>query len=702
MTRIVNNILRTIALMLCVGQFVLQAWSQQPSVQDSLRGVIARGGRDTNTIKALNDYAMSVHETFPDTTRLFATKALGIADSLNYSTGRARSLNVIGVSYFIQNNYEKALEFYLQALTLRENAGDMGGVAALLNNVGMVYRDMKDYVTALSYYFRAKHLNDSLQNRLFLSRNLNNIGSAYEELAAYDSALVYHQRSLALKEIIGEKQGMATSLRNIGRVYLKLGRKSDAFEMLQKALSVPEISKQTMVQTLLDLSETYHSGKHEKAAISTAERAVLMSREMGAVLLEQNAHELLSRYKASVEDHRSALEHYQRFIAIRDSLFNDKSTRRLAALQTNYEIERQRNQIALLTNDKKLQETVRTALIGGAALLLILLLISFIAYRNKRRSEHQLQETNVEILRQQDLLSDQSQEIELVNTALSENNEQLAEANSSLTALNTEKDEFFGIVAHDLKNPLNGIRGLADMMLHYAGDFDESQKQQFLTSIVSASERMFELIKNLLDVNAIERGGFTLNPVVADVSTHAEIVADSYRTRAAQKQIVIHYAGEKGICATVDETALHQVLDNLVSNAVKYSPHGKHVWVVVSSHQSLVSSHQSLGIDRSTPNDQTPMTNDQAPITNNQPLMARVVVRDEGPGLNENDKQQLFGKFARLSAQPTGGEHSTGLGLSIVKKLVELMNGRVWCESELGQGATFIVELPTIQASEEK
>jgi signal transduction histidine kinase len=72
----------------------------------------------------------------------------------------------------------------------------------------------------------------------------------------------------------------------------------------------------------------------------------------------------------------------------------------------------------------------------------------------------------------------------------------------------------------------------------------------------------------------------------------------------------------------------------------------------------------------------------------------RVVVRDEGPGLSSDDKAKLFGKFARLSARPTGGESSTGLGLSIVKRMVETMNGVVWCESTLGEGAIFAVEFP--------
>ena len=110
----------------------------------------------------------------------------------------------------------------------------------------------------------------------------------------------------------------------------------------------------------------------------------------------------------------------------------------------------------------------------------------------------------------------------------------------------------------------------------------------------------------------------------------------------------------------VDPSVMVQVLENLVSNAIKYSPSGKNIRVRLSKDPSHV----------------------------------RCEVRDEGPGLSAEDQKKLFGKFARLSAKPTGGEHSTGLGLSIVKKMVEAMNGKVWCESELGKGATFVVQLP--------
>jgi signal transduction histidine kinase len=103
-----------------------------------------------------------------------------------------------------------------------------------------------------------------------------------------------------------------------------------------------------------------------------------------------------------------------------------------------------------------------------------------------------------------------------------------------------------------------------------------------------------------------------------------------------------------------------EVLDNLISNAVKYSPQGKNIYI------RLNISNEAVAVE----------------------------VQDEGPGLSDEDKKHLFGKFARLSARPTAGEHSTGLGLSIVKRMVEAMNGRVWCESELGKGAKFCVELP--------
>lgn len=138
-------------------------------------------------------------------------------------------------------------------------------------------------------------------------------------------------------------------------------------------------------------------------------------------------------------------------------------------------------------------------------------------------------------------------------------------------------------------------------------------------------------------------------------------VIEAQRPRAAAKQESIQFAHEPPLVSVlVDPIVMIQVLANLDSNAVKYSPPGKNICVDLKKVSGAV----------------------------------RCEVQDEGPGLSAEDQKKVFGKFACLSAKPTGGELATGLGLSIVKKMVEAMNGRVWCESEAGRGATFVVELP--------
>jgi two-component system, sensor histidine kinase and response regulator len=242
--------------------------------------------------------------------------------------------------------------------------------------------------------------------------------------------------------------------------------------------------------------------------------------------------------------------------------------------------------------------------------------------------------------------------------------DKVKERTTRLIELNAEKNEFLGIVAHDLKNPLSNIRMFSELINKDATKLSTDEIIEFSGDVVTETDRMFTLITNLLDVNKIERG-FKANTIPLNFSTIVQAITDNYRSRAEQKQLHLNIE-IRNANATVlaDEVATMQVVENIISNAVKYSPNGanKNIWIRV-----------------------VPSPDTKA---------FRMEVQDEGPGLSADDKEKLFGHFARLSARPTGGEHSTGLGLSIVKKMVEAMDGKIWCESELGKGATFIVELP--------
>jgi signal transduction histidine kinase len=237
---------------------------------------------------------------------------------------------------------------------------------------------------------------------------------------------------------------------------------------------------------------------------------------------------------------------------------------------------------------------------------------------------------------------------------------ELLHARQRLRDMNQEKNEFLGIAAHDLRSPLTAIQGFSEEILAEPG-MDREELVDAARRIHGEARRMVEMVQNLLDVNAIERGEVKVQPAPFELAKLVRSVVEGYRPKAAAKQQTLS-CDDQGppVQALADPLLTRQIVDNLVSNAVKYSPRGREICVRLAQSTSTV----------------------------------RCEVQDQGPGLNQEDQQRLFGKFARLSAKPTAGEPSIGLGLSIVKRLAEAMDGRVWCESELGRGATFILTLP--------
>ncbi|PLK49819.1 sensor histidine kinase [Uliginosibacterium sp. TH139] len=238
---------------------------------------------------------------------------------------------------------------------------------------------------------------------------------------------------------------------------------------------------------------------------------------------------------------------------------------------------------------------------------------------------------------------------------------ELERSNVSLKALHEERGAFLQIAAHDLKNPTAAIISYADLLRERWHSWDEEKKLKRIGNIRSMAQLTFDIIRKLLDIDAIESGNYALRPTTLNASESLRSVCAEYRERCEAKDLRLHLSlGEDALRLRIDKTALHQILDNLVSNAIKYSPQGRSI------HVSL---EQEAG-------------------------HALIQVRDEGPGISEEDQSKLFRKFTRLSARPTGGEHSTGLGLSIVKHMVEASGGQVGCLSRLGEGATFFVSLP--------
>lgn len=243
-----------------------------------------------------------------------------------------------------------------------------------------------------------------------------------------------------------------------------------------------------------------------------------------------------------------------------------------------------------------------------------------------------------------------------------EQTSELTVQNEQLTILNKEKDGILGVVAHDLRSPFNRIKGLTQLV-ELTSELNEEQEEYF-EKINSSIGQGHQLINDLLDISNFQNVGSNVQLNVVEIKVH-DLLNELYEAthkNAERKQQSLTIDTDSGILLQTDKFLLWRVLENLTSNAIKYSPKGKPI--------TISARHINEGVE--------------------------FVVKDEGLGFNEEDKKKMFGKFQKLSARPTGKESSTGLGLSIVKMIVERLGGSIEIESELEAGSSFFVTIPNL------
>jgi len=237
----------------------------------------------------------------------------------------------------------------------------------------------------------------------------------------------------------------------------------------------------------------------------------------------------------------------------------------------------------------------------------------------------------------------------------------LKQAAVELERLNQLKNEFLGMAAHDLRNPIGDILALAELLYIDVATVLTEEQRGFLSDIERSSKFMLQLIDNLLDVSSIEAGHLHLNLRPSDPRKVLERSVGINAKLARQKQIHVDLHIEGALPKlSFDEAGIEQVLNNLISNAVKFSQPGAVVEVRAEMHDGGV----------------------------------LISVRDQGPGIPETERDKLFQPFGRTSVRSTASERSTGLGLAIARKIVEGHGGRIWLESQVGVGSVFRFTLP--------
>ena len=309
--------------------------------------------------------------------------------------------------------------------------------------------------------------------------------------------------------------------------------------------------------------------------------------------------------------------------------------------------------------------------IANMAVLIGLMLIIFIVtmiFENEKnnalqdidRKNRELTSALVELKSAKARLTKTNYEIQTKNTILESNQLEILKQSDQLKILNEEKDYIIEVLAHDLKEPLNSVEGLIDLILKDENVLSSNQ-QECIDHIQKTILKSRLLLAKILFSGEVENRTLSVKWEKINASEILRHTMDSFAKQARDKNIIIeHNINDGAVQLVTDEVLLTQIFQNILSNSIKYSPKNSKVTVHVEQLEQTV----------------------------------KFEFKDQGPGIAENELEKLFDKYSRLSARPTAGESSTGLGLSLVKKYVEMLNGKIWYENRKSLGANFIVLLP--------
>lgn len=271
----------------------------------------------------------------------------------------------------------------------------------------------------------------------------------------------------------------------------------------------------------------------------------------------------------------------------------------------------------------------------------------------KKRTEEELKRFNRELQESKELLEERTQELDTLNKYLSDSENMLKEINDS-------KDKFFSIVAHDLKSPFNGLLGFTKILLE---DFDELPPEMlrgYIANIYTTAKNVYTLIENLLEWSRIQTGKMDFSPVKMDLFDEVKYTVELLNNNAKNKNISLVGNVPEGTIVCVDNNMIHSVMQNLISNALKFTREGGLVEIISRDAGDFV----------------------------------EVTIADNGIGIKESDLWKLFRIDVQHTTQGTAKEKGTGLGLILVKELIEKHGGKIWAESTEGVGTKFIFTLP--------
>jgi signal transduction histidine kinase len=637
---------------------------------DSLLRLNATIQEDSLQIADLLSQAGAFNIVRPELALLLAQEAASRSAKLSNNRLLAESKRLIAFANQRLGLMSVAMKNYLSAVELFEQLRDSNGLAYCYNGLGIINFEQKRYEQALQNYHDAAIIFSRLGNIERHAATLSNSAYCFIKQQRVDSAMYYNQRAIAIQRTL-QNDTAAFTVMSLGEIALLQRAYTEAenyaLRSLQKIQTAPNKIVETRAFNLL--GQLYLAKAEYAKSIYYLELGLKTASETKLAYRIWDSYEILALAEQTMGNFRKALFYKTKAQEFRDTLISEEISLSRVVIEAKREREERIRETTILEVNNQRQRMFLIILGAFTILLAALALALFNLYKRISLYSKRLELQRNETLRQKTIVEQQATSIQQINALLESQNAELEHANNELFQLNhnlQEADEkrvqMLSIVSHDLKSPLSSIFMTTEFLLQK--EFLDDVSKELLSNQMRSISRMNHLIKELLDTAAQELGKMNLvNHPFDFLSVLDAVVNELYPIIEGKGQIIVAPTSReitRPIIMLGDENKILQVVENLISNASKFSPLGSTITVDVSETTETVT----------------------------------VSVKDQGPGLTDNDKSKLFGFFQRLSATPTGKEHSSGVGLAIIHKIVKLHGGNIWCESEFGHGATFFVEIP--------
>lgn len=525
-----------------------------------------------------------------------------------------------------------ALDHLLKSLSYAEQVKDSSRIATGFSNIGILHWTTGRTSVSRGYLEKAAAILERQKDISGLAYSYGNLAIVNKLEGKDEEAMHIYQRTLEMCRELNDSVCIGNVYNNIGVLLQDQGKLQEALRFQLMALAIRNKQKDLQSQTVsfLNIGGLYRKLNQPKEALDFTHKALALAQKTGALEDLRDAYELMALIKEDSHKYQEALVFFRRFQKANDSLMRSRQEEKIARSELNHELAK-RQQSENLREEKRTHAYQLEAqrgmqqrnlfIMAFACAFIIGILLLFAIIRSRRATQL------------------------------------LREKNEALQEINRQQGALTQIVAHDLRTPISQIKGLVTIM-GFTGSLSPEQRE-VLEKINTAAAGGNQLINDLLRIAFIEQDEGPLEVQDIEIIDFLESLSRDFSEEAKRKQMMVvnRFLGQGTIRTNL--VMLQQIMNNLVSNALKFSEFGKMVYL-------------------------------DAEQTGRTWVLS---VTDQGPGIPEDEMPGLFLKFRRLSNRPTGGETSHGLGLYSVKLMVNKLGGAVTCSSKPMKGSVFKIHL---------